>query len=147
MSCINPQTCFASIASLNLQRSLKPKTTVQFWLVQNLPLLPMDFSFITPLTPPKFPNKHFNFLAETQRKTKTTHSEGRNSLDYSFQQHFFARLRKQFLLPPLKFSPHPIFDVIQTSFLISSHHRRQSQILLVFFDLGNTQQIFYNLFY
>ena len=73
----------------------------------------MDFPPISPLSPSKFSNEHLNILAKTNRQLKTTHGKSRDGLNHRLQKDFFTCLRQNYFLPPLKLTPHSIFNVVQ----------------------------------
>lgn len=104
MSWIRCQSCLASIASLNLYKSLKPNPPSIFgWHKLDSTFLPMNLSSFTPLAPPKFLNECLNILTKTYRQSETTHSKSRNSLNHDLQQHLLTGLWKEFFLHPCTF--------------------------------------------
>ena len=56
-------------------------TTLRLWLAQNFP---MNFSAVTTLAPPKFPNHTLNFITQTRRKFKAIHGKSGDGLNHSY---------------------------------------------------------------
>lgn len=81
----------------------------------------MDFSLITPLTPPKIPYQGLNFIAEIERELEVTHGKGRDRLDHYFEQNFPSSLREKLFFLALKLSCSSFLDIQQASLLLSPY--------------------------
>ena len=63
----------------------------------------MDLSSFSSLSPPKFLDHHFNFMAKTQRYFEAPHSINWDDLYYRFNEHLTTSLRQKFPFPTLQF--------------------------------------------
>ena len=89
----------------------------------------MDLSFFSSLSPPKFLNHGFNFVAKTQMYFEAPHSISWDGLYCRFNEHLTTGLRQDFPFPTMQFFSHLLLDKIEAFFLFSTHQWWQPKVL------------------